>query len=122
MSTKGVFIARSDKFTLSFDFELENGECIIVYVLLISANVQPTPGSDADEGFKISGQGLGFIHVNVCSVRAEIDTIPIFCPKTPTISIVTLNAGQIALILKYLCLLIGDCLSFNPQVQPFKEA
>lgn len=55
----------------------ENGECIIVYVPLISANVQPTPGSDANEGFKISGKGLGFIHVNVCSVRAKINMIPI---------------------------------------------
>lgn len=81
MSTEGVFIALSDKFTISFDsgndFELENGECTIVYVLLISVNVQSTPGSDADEGFKISDKGLGFIHANVCSVRAKIDMIPI---------------------------------------------
>lgn len=43
MFTKGVFIALSDKFTISFDsgndFELENGERTIVYVLLISANL-----------------------------------------------------------------------------------
>lgn len=52
-------------------------KCTIVYVLLISVNVQPTPGSDADEGFKRSGKGLGFIHVNVCSVRANTDMIPI---------------------------------------------
>lgn len=39
--------------------------------------MQPTPGSDADEGFKISGKGLGFIQVNVCSVRAKIGMTPI---------------------------------------------
>lgn len=61
-------------------------KCLVLILLLISGNVHPNPGPiinslGTPEDFK-SRTGLGFIHLNVCSLLPKMDLVRAWAIQT----------------------------------------
>lgn len=64
-------------------------KCLIALLLLMSRNVQPNPGPDTPIGFNTPADfkersGLGFFHLNVCSLFPKMDMLRIWAHTTDT--------------------------------------